>query len=606
MALIRADRVKESSTSTGTGAFTLAGADSTYRTFASVCAVADTVYYAIAHRTSNEWEVGLGTYSATNTLTRTTVHASSNANAAVSFSAGTKDVMLALTKAQLETYASLAGTETLTNKTISGASNTITNVSLSTGVTGTLPLASGGTGATTGTAAAANLVSSAPNDGLEYTLKSKKTNGTVSYYWVDSTGYAPTVDLLFAADRSLTSYSGPTPSFSRASTGTYFNSSGVLTSATINAARFNYAYNGTTWVSKGLLIEEQRTNTCLRSQDLTATWSANRGSITSNTTTAPDGTLTADRFVENTATGVHGPVQFDIVTTSGAASTASGFFKAGSRSVIVVRFQDNATGLHGVGAEFNLSNGTISVAALTIGGFSSPSASITDVGNGWYRCSVTGTVNTTLCSLRVEACTATGALSSGSFTGSSYTGDGSSYFDSWGYQMEAGSFPTSYIPTTTAAVTRSADVCQITGLDFSGFWNATEGSIAAEIDSPASGTRPISSADDNTANKSMILFTSGADPKFSVTDGGVSQADIDAGSISANTNFKLSTAFKANDFSASVGGSAAVTDASGTVPSVDRLRIGANQAGNYLNGHIARWRYYPVRLPNATLQVLST
>jgi hypothetical protein len=149
MALIRADRIKESSTSTGTGAFTLAGADSTYRTFASVCAVADTVYYAIAHRTSNEWEVGLGTYSATNTLTRTTVHSSSNANAAVTFSAGTKDVLLALTKTQLETYASLAGTETLTNKTINASNNTITNVSLTSGVTGTLPLGNGGTGTTT-------------------------------------------------------------------------------------------------------------------------------------------------------------------------------------------------------------------------------------------------------------------------------------------------------------------------------------------------------------------------------------------------------------------------------------------------------------------------
>jgi hypothetical protein len=149
MALIRADRVKESSTSTGTGAFTLAGADSTYRTFASVCAVADTVYYAIAHRTANEWEVGLGTYSATNTLTRTTVHSSSNANAAVTFSAGTKDVLLALTKTQLETYASLAGSETLTNKTINASNNTITNVSLTSGVTGTLPLANGGTGTTT-------------------------------------------------------------------------------------------------------------------------------------------------------------------------------------------------------------------------------------------------------------------------------------------------------------------------------------------------------------------------------------------------------------------------------------------------------------------------
>ena len=149
MPLIRADRVKESSTSTSTGAFLLNGADSTYRTFASVCAVGDTVYYAIAHRSASEWEVGLGTYSAVNTLTRTTVHASSNANAAVAFSAGTKDVLLALTKAQLETYATLAGTETLTNKTISGANNTITNVSLTTGVTGTLPIANGGTGTTT-------------------------------------------------------------------------------------------------------------------------------------------------------------------------------------------------------------------------------------------------------------------------------------------------------------------------------------------------------------------------------------------------------------------------------------------------------------------------
>ena len=149
MPLIRADRVKESSTSTSTSAFLLNGADSTYRTFASVCAVGDTVYYAIAHRSANEWEVGLGTYSAVNTLTRTTVHASSNANAAVAFSTGTKDVLLALTKTQLETYATLAGTETLTGKTISGLNNTITNVHLATSATGTLPLSNGGTGTTT-------------------------------------------------------------------------------------------------------------------------------------------------------------------------------------------------------------------------------------------------------------------------------------------------------------------------------------------------------------------------------------------------------------------------------------------------------------------------
>lgn len=153
MALIRADRVKETSTTTSTGAFALAGAASGYRSFASVCSVGDTVYYSISHQSANEWEVGLGTYSATNTLTRTTVHASSNANTAVNFSAGTKDVFLTLTKTQLETYATLSGSETLTNKTINASNNTVTNVSLTTGVTGTLPIANGGTASTTAAAA---------------------------------------------------------------------------------------------------------------------------------------------------------------------------------------------------------------------------------------------------------------------------------------------------------------------------------------------------------------------------------------------------------------------------------------------------------------------
>lgn len=93
MAHIVSDRVRDTSTTTSTGAFTLAGSAPTgYRTFASVCANADTIYYCIQHQTLNEWEVGLGTSNGGTTLTRTTVLASSNAGSAVNFSAGTKDV----------------------------------------------------------------------------------------------------------------------------------------------------------------------------------------------------------------------------------------------------------------------------------------------------------------------------------------------------------------------------------------------------------------------------------------------------------------------------------------------------------------------------------
>lgn len=87
------DRVKETTTTTGTGDITLAGAVSAFKAFSAVYSVGDDqVPYAIVGQTGTEWEVGLGTYSATNTLRRDQVLASSNSNSLVTFSAGTKDV----------------------------------------------------------------------------------------------------------------------------------------------------------------------------------------------------------------------------------------------------------------------------------------------------------------------------------------------------------------------------------------------------------------------------------------------------------------------------------------------------------------------------------
>lgn len=105
MALVIADRVLETSTTTGTGAFALVAAITGYQRFSAVCSVSDTVYYVIFAVDANgnpsgEWETGLGTYSSANTLTRTTVHASTNAGAAVNFGAGTKYVALSVTAEQ--------------------------------------------------------------------------------------------------------------------------------------------------------------------------------------------------------------------------------------------------------------------------------------------------------------------------------------------------------------------------------------------------------------------------------------------------------------------------------------------------------------------------
>jgi len=96
MAFILKDRVRETSTTTGTGNFTLLGAAHNDRAFSTVCSTNDTFWYAIVNNGTTEFETGLGTYSGTNTLTRTTIIESSNANAAVNFGAGTKDVFITL------------------------------------------------------------------------------------------------------------------------------------------------------------------------------------------------------------------------------------------------------------------------------------------------------------------------------------------------------------------------------------------------------------------------------------------------------------------------------------------------------------------------------
>lgn len=124
MAFIVADRVRESSVSTGTGTFTLAGSPLGYQTFSGAIGNGNTTYYAISNPGVNEWEVGIGTVGA-GTLARTTVLASSTGTSIVDFTSGTKDVFVTY-PAEAAVFSD--NSVILTNKTISGANNTLSNI----------------------------------------------------------------------------------------------------------------------------------------------------------------------------------------------------------------------------------------------------------------------------------------------------------------------------------------------------------------------------------------------------------------------------------------------------------------------------------------------
>jgi hypothetical protein len=239
--------------------------------------------------------------------------------------------------------------------------------------------------------------------------------------------------------------------FTRDGAASYIDRDGVLqvNGAPANQPRVGFNYepdsDGVLQLVQGITVEEQRTNLLLRSEEFdNASWTLSRvlafgNGSQSNAISAPNGSFTADKITESTETGVH-TIRQSVTILSGVSYTLTVYAKSGERSGLAINSFDGTNKR----ATFNLATGAIQ-------GFDAGvAASIAPAGGGWFRCSATITSASTSFLAIFE-------IANASFT-TNYTGDGTSGIYLWGAQLEVGSFPTSYIPTTTATVTRPADL----------------------------------------------------------------------------------------------------------------------------------------------------
>ena len=409
----------------------------------------------------------------------------------------------------------------------------------------------------------------------------------------------------------------PSPVFfdvTRATTATRVNSSGLIESVASGVPRLDwYATPATPDLPAtgcpALLVEPSGTNfarnvSAMLGQDFPP---ASGGmTITTGSTdfTAPDGTSgTINRCVGGPASGSTQYAYYSagVTVTASGQHTFSLFVKAGTTNplnFVALQFVQFIGGSGTITSYFSLASGT----ALTAG------ASIQNYGNGWYRLIsapytiASGDLAGNVIFLMAEANGDFNWPASGALGLTAYT---------WGAQVEAGSVATTYIPTTSAAVSRAADVISASGALVSGLIGQTEGTIYAEVDirNMAKETHLIRIDDGATANvitlrtlTSNVIRTAITAPTTSGTLN-ISSAAFTAGIV------KIAFAYKSGEIALSVNGATALT-ANGTFAfgaSFNRITLGTNQsASSEFNDRIRAAALYTTRLSNDELAQLTT
>lgn len=376
----------------------------------------------------------------------------------------------------------------------------------------------------------------------------------------------------------------------------------IPTTSTTNGAP-RWDYNPSTLQLNGLLIEEARTNQMLNSGRID-TWGTANTTLVAGVAGAPDGSNNGAKIIPTTASGQHAASQTTPITAN-QVQTFTIFLKPAGypRATILV---SNAAITNYAQSTFDITAGTMP-GSIAVGGAATQTArSITYVGNGWYRCSIT-------CLLDATSTNALTYVYPDNGVGNSFAGDGVSGTFAWGAQLEAGAFPTSYIPTTGATVTRSQEQCSIPSGNM-GFYVSPGGSWAMEfIDlhvSTTSSTYVL--GQHNGMNNAIPMYITTSTPTLaqwagttpSTTGNTVASGVVTKGATGYSTGTAQSQCLNAGTVTsgATSGTGYPLLATSG----VDFLRTNEGGATQMQAGYIRRVRYWPRLLTNTELQQVTT
>ena len=425
----------------------------------------------------------------------------------------------------------------------------------------------------------------------------------------------PTTRPAFTANFARSQQMPPQFTFSRATPGTNPSPGTVTGPNKISLSDYNtprFAWKD--GKCQGLLIEESRTNEMQHSQDFSnAYWGKVNVTLSADVTIAPDGTTTADSILEqnvaNVQHGIYGPN-----LTGNTNVVQSIYVKPNGRENVSLRWYRRTDEWRVI--TFNLTgNGSVTQDLKSSNTFTSTGESITACGNGWYRISsamsMLSTINTSSLILD-HASTSTPTLDSQYGFENPYTPDTTKGYYIWGAQVEvAASFPTSYIPTSGATATRAQDILDITGTDFSSFWNSSAGTVVTSVEPIDTGHLwSIWSGQ----NRRIVFKNNGGTPRFENTfitnmtgttyTGGVIGPSGDVVNVSIKNAVSFSTGYLegAND-----GVLATVPSTKpDSMPTVTAWNFFKNRSGGSLSsGYLKRIDYYPTTVTTDALEALT-